>query len=144
MALKYSVSLRPNPTDESAPKKAYGALQETDHYDIDRLCEHIVKHGSIWTEDIVQGVTLKLVACMSELLKEGNTIELGNFGNFHLTCTSKGADSIDKFDPHANIKRIWPVWTRGNAFKNFNNGTNQFKFEKVDTRKEVALAKKRK
>lgn len=140
-SIKYSLSMRPNPTDESAPKKAYATAQASSFIDLDQLCEHIAQHGSIWTPDIVNGVVRKLVSCMEELLVSGNTVSLGNIGSFHVAFKCKGADSFETFSTSGNIKKVYPVWTRGRVFKDLRNSKLGVTFEQVLTKKEETRSK---
>ena len=133
--------MRPNPRDEEAPKKAYASLQASDYFDMEKLCEHIAHHGSIWTPDLVLGVVRKLVSCMEELLVQGNTIELGNLGSFCVKCKSTGAIDPDSFTV-ANITKVYPVWSRGKIFKNLKESKLGMKFERVLTKKAIEEMKK--
>ena len=44
--INYSISLRANPSDQDAPKKAYANAQYSEIMTLDKFAEHISTHGS--------------------------------------------------------------------------------------------------
>ena len=67
-----------NNNDKStAYGKTYGRLVHQDTMNTSDLCRHMMKHGTIYTSDIVKGVVEKFINCFEELLLEGNKIKLG-------------------------------------------------------------------
>lgn len=142
MPVKYSVSARKNPQNPDMGEKFYGMIQSTDVINLDQLCEHIAQHGTIWTTDLVSGVLTKLVSCLEELLVDGYTVKLGNFGSFRLSAKSMPAETIDQFNS-TKFTKVYPVWSKGSVFKNLKNSRLGMSFERVLTKKEDALAKER-
>ena len=134
--IKYSLSKRKNPMDKDAPEKVYANAQASGNLSLDEVCEHIAQHGSIWTPDIVNGVVRKLVSCMEELLVAGNTISLGNIGTFTVSVKCRPADNYEDFNVNSNIKKVYPVWKRGEVFKDLRKSKLGINFERVLTRKE--------
>ena len=62
-----------NTNDKSAAfGKTYGRLVHQDTMNTTDLCRHMMKHGTIYTSDIVKGVVEKFINCFEELLLEGN------------------------------------------------------------------------
>ena len=60
-----------NNNDKSAAYgKTYGRLVHQDTMNTSDLCRHMMKHGTIYTSDIVKGVVEKFINCFEELLLE--------------------------------------------------------------------------
>ena len=51
--------------------KWYGKVLHRGTMGTDELANHIMKHGSVYTDDVVLGVTRKLMHCIAEQLAEG-------------------------------------------------------------------------
>ena len=70
--INYSISKRLVKGKESEGIKRVYAYAQSDLYmSIEQFAEHIASHGSLYSEDIVEGVLKKAVKCMVEKLKEG-------------------------------------------------------------------------
>ncbi len=95
-----------NTNDKSAAfGKTYGRLVHQDTMNTTDLCRHMMKHGTIYTSDIVKGVVEKFINCFEELLLEGNKIKLDGLGTFYLSANTEGV--IDEKDFSANnVKAI--------------------------------------
>ena len=65
----------------------------------------MMKHGAIYTSDIVKGVVEKFINCFEELLMEGNKIKLDGLGTFYLSINTEGVDDETKFSAN-NVKAI--------------------------------------
>lgn len=144
MAINYSLSKRKNPMNKEAAPKVYANAQASGSLSLDEVCEHIAQHGSIWTPDVVNGVVRKLVSCMEELLCDGKTISLGNLGSFSVGIKSKPADNYEDFNAATNIKKVYPVWKKGQVFKNLKDSKLGISFERSLTRKEDQEAQQEK
>ena len=72
----------------------------------DELANHIMKHGSVYTDDVVLGVTRKLMHCIAEQLAEGYKVKLDGIGTLYLGASSTGVDSPEEFDISRCITRI--------------------------------------
>jgi predicted histone-like DNA-binding protein len=96
-------------TNEKLPKcygKYYGKVLHRETLDTDDLANHIMSHGTLYTDDVVLGVTRKLMRCIAELLTEGYKVKLDGIGTLYLGASSTGADSSEDFDISKNITRI--------------------------------------
>lgn len=133
--IKFSTVLRGNPTDESAPKKAYATAQVSEVITLDRFAQHISEHHSKYGKGDIYCVLIEMVSCMREQLLLGNKVQLGDMGSFFVTINCKGADSLEDFNSGVNIKKVNVNWERGRNFKNL---IEDAKFEEVGTRKEQA------
>ena len=61
-------------------KKTYGKIIYRGTLRLTDMAEHIMKHGSIYTEDVVIGVITKLKSCMQEMLADGYKVKLDGIG----------------------------------------------------------------
>ena len=96
-------------TNEKLPKcykKWYGKVVHRGTMSTDELANHIMKHGSVYTDDVVLGVTRKLMHCIAEQLAEGYKVKLDGIGTLYLAATSVGVDHPDEFDNERHITRI--------------------------------------
>ena len=85
--------------------KTYGRLVHQDTINTSDLCRHMMKHGTIFTSDVVKGVVEKFIQCFEELLLEGNKIKLDGLGTFYLSINTEGV--VDEKDFTANnVKAI--------------------------------------
>ena len=85
--------------------KTYGRLVHQDTMNTSDLCRHMMKHGTIFTSDVVKGVVEKFIQCFEELLMEGNKIKLEGLGTFYLRINTEGV--VDEKDFSANnVKAI--------------------------------------
>ena len=57
-------------------QKTYGKIIYRKTLSLDDMAEHIMKHGSVYTEDVVIGVITKLKTCMQEMLADGHKVKL--------------------------------------------------------------------
>ena len=85
--------------------KTYGRLVHQDTLNTSDLCRHMMKHGTIFTSDVVKGVVEKFINCFEELLMEGNKIKLDGLGTFYLSINTEGVDDETKFTAN-NVKAI--------------------------------------
>ena len=81
----------------SAYGKTYARLVPTGTLGTDEICDHISKHGTIYTSDIVKGVVEKFINCFEELLLEGYKLKLDGLGTFYLAGRSEGIENEDEF-----------------------------------------------
>ena len=70
------------------------------------MAEHIMKHGSVYTEDVVIGVITKLKTCMQEMLADGHKVKLDGIGTLYPTLTSEGVEDAKDYSPSENITRV--------------------------------------
>jgi predicted histone-like DNA-binding protein len=95
-----------NNNDKSAAYgKTYGRLVHQDTMNTTDLCRHMMKHGTIFTSDVVKGVVERFIMCFEELLLEGNKIKLDGLGTFYLSASTEGVDDESKFSAN-NVKAI--------------------------------------
>ena len=85
--------------------KTYGRLVHQDTMNTSDLCRHMMKHGTIFTSDVVKGVVEKFIQCFEELLMEGNKIKLDGLGTFYLSINTFGVADEKDFSAN-NVKAI--------------------------------------
>lgn len=126
MPINYSIAMYPNPHDKEAPKKAYAKAQYTDILTIDKFADHIASHGSKYNRADIYAVLIQTVDCMREMLLEGKRIEMGDLGVFSVSIQSRGAESLEVFNPIFHIEQLNVNWTPGSRFSNLmDNATFQ-------------------
>ena len=113
--IDYSVYLMANPMDAEAPEKAYGKAQMKESMTFDKFVKHIADHNGVFSRGTVQGVVLDMCECLVEMLLNGNKVQLGALGDFWISLSSKGADSLAEFTT-ANITGINVIFTSGSDF----------------------------
>ena len=94
-----------NNTKSAAYGKTYGRLVYHDTLTTSDLCRHMMKHGTIFTSDVVKGVVEKFIQCFEELLLEGNKIKLDGLGTFYLSINTFGVADEKDFSAN-NVKAI--------------------------------------
>ena len=81
--------------------KYFGRIVHTETLNTRKLARHIADHGSVYTQDVVEGVLTKAEACIIEMLLESKKVKLEGLGTFYLMAENKkgGVVSVDKFNP---------------------------------------------
>ena len=87
-------------------QKTYGKIIYRKTLTLDDMAEHIMKHGSVYTEDVVIGVITKMKSCMQEMLADGHKVKLDGIGTLYPTLTSAGVDNAKDFSATENVTRI--------------------------------------
>ena len=102
----YSVAPRINPRDKEAPPKYYGRVQANGDVNIREMSERIQQTCTVHKAD-VQAVLLALEDVITDALKSGEIVRLGDLGTFQIGISSKGAvteeDYSDSFITKARI-----------------------------------------
>ena len=87
-------------------KKTYGKIIYRGTMRLTDMAEHIMKHGSIYTEDVVIGVITKLKSCMQEMLADGYKVKLDGIVTLYPVLTSKGVADAKDFSASENVTRL--------------------------------------
>jgi predicted histone-like DNA-binding protein len=87
-------------------KKTYGKIIYRGTLSLNDMAEHIMKHGTVYTEDVVIGVITKLKSCMQELLSDGYKVKLDGIGTLYPTLTSEGVADAKDFSAQDNVTRL--------------------------------------
>ena len=87
-------------------KKTYGKIIYRGTLSLGDMAEHIMKHGTVYTEDVVIGVITKLKTCMQEMLADGYKVKLDGIGTLYPVLTSQGVVDGKDFSAQENITRL--------------------------------------
>ena len=87
-------------------KKTYGKIIYRGTLSLNDMAEHIMKHGTVYTEDVVIGVITKLKSCMQEMLADGYKVKLDGIGTLYPKVTSKGVDDAKDYSAQDDITRV--------------------------------------
>ena len=87
-------------------EKTYGKIIYRGTLRLSDMAEHIMKHGSVYTEDVVVGVITKLRNCIQEMLADGYKVKLDGIGTLYPVLTSQGVADAKDFNASENITRV--------------------------------------
>ena len=87
-------------------KKTYGKIIYRGTLSLNDMAEHIMKHGSVYTEDVVIGVITKLKTCMQEMLADGYKVKLDGIGTLYPVLTSEGVADAKDYSAQENVTRL--------------------------------------
>ena len=137
--INYSISLRANPYDKDAPKKAYANAQCTEIMTLEKFAEHISNHNSKYNRADIRAVLTQAVDCMREQLLAGQRIQLGDLGTFSVHIDSMGANSLEDYNPAIHVEALKVRWKPGTRFLDL---LKDAVFNLVPTRKAAKLVVK--
>ena len=88
--------------------KWYARLKSIETLSMTKLAKHISEHGSVFTEDVVEGVMKKFKTCLIEMLLESKKVKIAGLGTFYLTCECQkgGADKEEDFNVNQHLKAL--------------------------------------
>jgi predicted histone-like DNA-binding protein len=88
--------------------KWYARLKSIETLSMTKLAKHISEHGSVFTEDVVEGVMKKFKTCLIEMLLESKKVKIAGLGTFYLTaeCTKGGADKEEDFNVNQHLAAL--------------------------------------
>ena len=92
----YSVSPRINPRDKEAAPKFYGHVQASGDIDIREMSERIQQTCTVHKSDVF-AVLVELEDVITEALKGGEIVRLGDLGTLQIGISSKGAVTEEDF-----------------------------------------------
>ena len=87
-------------------KKTYGKIIYRGTLSLADMAEHIMKHGTVYTEDVVIGVITKLKTCMQEMLADGYKVKLDGIGTLYPVLTSEGVADAKDYSAQENVTRV--------------------------------------
>ena len=87
-------------------QKTYGKIIYRGTLNLADMAEHIMKHGTVYTEDVVIGVITKMKTCMQEMLADGYKVKLDGIGTLYPKVTSKGVADAKDFSAQDDITRV--------------------------------------
>ena len=88
--------------------KYYARLKSIETLTMTKLAKHISEHGSVFTEDVVEGVMKKFKSCLLEMLLESKKVKVAGLGTFYLTCECQkgGAEKEEDFNVREHLKAL--------------------------------------
>ena len=88
--------------------KWYARLKSIETLNTEKLAKHISEHGSVFTEDVVEGVMKKFKTCLLEMLLESKKVKIAGLGTFYLTCECQkgGADKESDVNVNQHLKAL--------------------------------------
>lgn len=93
----YSVSPRINPRDREAAPKFYAHVQARGDVSLREMSERIQQTCTVHKSDVF-AVLVALEDVISEALKSGEIVRLGDLGTFQIGISSKGALTEEDYD----------------------------------------------
>ena len=86
----------------------YARLKSIETLSTVKLAKHISEHGSVYTQDVVEGVMTKFKSCLVEMLLESKKVKVAGLGTFYLTaeCHKGGAEKEADFNVNQHLKAL--------------------------------------
>ena len=119
----------PNPIHPEKGALAYAKPQVSEVMSFRKFVQHIADHGG-YTRGKVKGVLSDMCTCLVEMLLEGKKVQLDELGDFWISLSSEGAETVENFSSN-NIKAVNIVFTPGIDFENL---ISKAEFETVASR----------
>ena len=104
--IQRTVQVKDGDNKRKKVQKTYGKIIYRKTVNLDDMAEHIMKHGSVYTEDVVIGVITKLKTCMQEMLADGYKVKLDGIGTLYPVLSSKGVDNAKDFSANEAVTRL--------------------------------------
>ena len=112
----YSVSPRINPRDKEAPAKYYGHVQASGDINIREMSERIQQTCTVHKSD-VYAVLVALEDVITDALKGGEIVRLGDLGTLQIGISSKGAVTKSSSSPMVStLSSAPPLLPLGDQF----------------------------
>ena len=128
----YSVSPRINPRDKDASPKFYGHVQANGEVNLREMAERIQQTCTVHKSDVF-AVLVALEDTITDALKNGEIVRLGDLGTLQIGISSKGALTEEDYNT-ALIKRakinFRPGKVLANALTNLNYSKVEVKYTK--------------
>ena len=97
MSIKYTVAEKHNPMNATAPKKWYATAKSDGELSFRELSKEIAQGSTTVSDTDVMAVLNDLIKVLSRHLSNGKIVRLGDFGSFHITLSSEGAETEEAF-----------------------------------------------
>ena len=98
-------------------KILYEVYKNAETMSLAKMAKHISEHGSVFTDDVVEGVMKKFKNCLLEMLLNSRKVKITGLGTFYLTaeCQKGGADKEEDFNVREHLKASLRVMTKRRA-----------------------------
>lgn len=127
MAVNYVVKQKMNPRDPEAQRKWYGITKSIGNASIRKISKQIEKRSTVSSAD-VRAVLESFLEIVPELLGDGMTVRLGDFGSFRISIKTEGVEEEKDFSSN-NILSNKMIFTPGKEVK---NAISLFEYKKAD------------
>ncbi|MDR2627780.1 MAG: HU family DNA-binding protein, partial [Dysgonamonadaceae bacterium] len=115
MPIVFNKVERANPQDRTAPKKWYPTLKTLSQVGEKEVAKEIADETTLNRKEAEMGLSQLEKVLIRDLLSS-NSVQLDDWGSFHLTCNSVGSDTKEGVTA-ANIRNLNIRFTPGKALK---------------------------
>jgi DNA-binding protein, histone-like, putative len=116
MAVLFNKVERINPQDRTAPKKWYPSLKTIKQVQQKEVAKEIADETTLNPKEAEMALEQLLKVLVRELLAS-NSVQLGDWGSFSLTCSGTPSDTKEEVTAQ-NIKSLNLRFSAGRALKN--------------------------
>ena len=106
---------RANPLNKTAPKKLYATIKTISQIGESTVAKQIADETTLNRKEAEMSLSQFQKALITNLLAS-NSVQLGDWGSFHLTCNSEGFDTKEKLTASA-VKGLNIRFVPGKALK---------------------------
>lgn len=96
MSVKYNVTERKNLQDPQAAPKFYASAKADGEINLKNLSKEISAGSTTVSDTDVLAVLNDLIKVVNRHLADGKIVKLGDFGNFQISISSDGAETVEK------------------------------------------------
>jgi predicted histone-like DNA-binding protein len=129
MSIHFNVVARKNPLKRDEAPKFYATLNSTGKRNLRFIAKRISDKSTL-NEIDVKAVLEGFIQVIPEILADGYTVDLEEFGNFHITCTSTASDTAETVTA-SNIEKVNAQFRPGKLFQNV--------LDNIEFKKEAAV-----
>ena len=115
MAIIFNKTERGNPSDKTAPKKWYPILKSTGMVKEREVANLLADETTLNHKEAEMAVS-QLLKVVTNLLLNGNTVQLGDLGSFRLTASAEGSDKKEEASA-TKIRKLNVRFTVSDALK---------------------------
>lgn len=128
--LKYRLVEKKNLSKDAEPgsKLFYPVLDSNGRVSFDDLCDEISEQGSLTSGDIKNCVD-RLIHAAARHLKEGRSVDMGDFGSLCVFLRSGGAETKKLYDPEKLMRKPKVRYTPGKMLREVQD---HLKYQRVD------------
>jgi len=133
MAVFYNKVERVNPSDTKAAKKWYAVIKSLGQIGEKEVAKQIADETTLNRKEAEMALA-QFEKILIRLLTDGHTVQLGDWGSFRLTCSSKGHDRREDVNAES-IKSINIRFTPGIELKEAIQKTSLISTETMTSKK---------
>lgn len=116
MSVNFNVVARVNPLKREDPPKYYATVNSVGKRNLRYLAKQIAGKSTLNEMDI-KAVLEGFIQVIPEILADGYTVDLEEFGSFYLTCSSVASESAEEVT-FSKINKTNLQFRAGKLFKN--------------------------